>query len=140
MQRTQHPDLIHRFTARAPFWLGAALTLATGLTHLAEVPEGFDDAAYEGVLFLAAFVGAVIVAAALLRGRRSGWLFGALLSGAAAAAYLTSRTLGLPALSQEPFCALGAVSLAVEGLFVALAIGVLRSSLARRTTEQPAAV
>src|SRR5579885_3645906 len=31
MQRTQHPDLIHRFTARAPFWLGAALTLATGL-------------------------------------------------------------------------------------------------------------
>lgn len=119
----------HRlFTPRVSAWTGSLLILAIGVVHLLEISDGFATATYEGVLFIAMAAGAVVVAAALLRGLRGGWLVGSLLAGGAAVAYLASRTLGLPATEAEPLCTLGVISLAFEALFIAIAVGALRAA------------
>lgn len=126
-------------TTRLSLWLGAALALGSGVIHLLEVQDGFNDAAYEGVLFIAMFVAAVAVATALLRGAHNGWLLGAPVLGGAALAYLASRTVGLPAVPRQSFCALGIISLALEALFIAVAAAALRASGGLRDGELSAA-
>ena len=44
--------------SRALTWLGIALIIITGLIHLIEAPESFDDATYKGVLFVLNGLGA----------------------------------------------------------------------------------
>ncbi len=118
--------------SRIWLWSGASLVLIDGAIHLLEVSDGFGDAAYEGVLFIAAAAGALVVAGALLLGLRAGWLLRSLVAGGTLVAYLASRTTGLPAVPRQQFCLLGVVSLAAEGTFLLVAARAFMTERAQR--------
>ena len=103
-------------------WTGASLIVALGMIHLLEAPEGLEEAAYLGLLFLANFGGAVVAAIGIYRNYRWGWLLGVMLAGGAFVGYVLSRTVGLPGLpvEEEWLEPLGMLALLVEGLFVGL--------------------
>jgi hypothetical protein len=114
--RTGHPPTLK--------WLAIAAILGTGLIHLVEAPDSFDEATYKGVLFVANGVGALVAAVGVYRNRRGlGWILGLLVAGGAFLAYVASRTVGLPGLPAEPDAWLepmGVASLLCEGLFIVL--------------------
>lgn len=84
-------------------WLGIAAILVTGVVHLMDAPDSFNDAAYKGVLFAANGVFSIVAAAGILRGSRTwGWGLGGLIAGLSVVAYVASRTIGLPMLPAEP--------------------------------------
>ncbi|HEU4328123.1 MAG TPA: hypothetical protein VFS21_33615 [Roseiflexaceae bacterium] len=128
-------------------WAGIALILLTGLVHLVEAPEYFTKAAYVGILFLLNGAGAVLAALGIYRGSKDiGWGLGLLIAAASLVAYLISRTIGLPGLEVAPWnVPAGLVALAVEALFVLVAIRALTlpdvplpHGLVRRGEEQTA--
>jgi hypothetical protein len=75
------------------------------------------------VLFIGNGIGSLVAAIGILRERRAmGWLLGALVAGGAVAAYIASRTVGLPGLPAEPenwLEPMGVVSLVCEAAFLA---------------------
>ncbi|MBI5149707.1 MAG: hypothetical protein HZA28_02920 [Candidatus Omnitrophica bacterium] len=105
-------------------WSGMFLILATGLIHLVDAPDGFEEAAYKGWLFCANGVGALVAAVGIYRGQRLwGWNLGLLIAAGSLLGYTASRTIGLPLIPAEPDAwlePLGVLSLALEGSFVAL--------------------
>ncbi len=106
---------------------GIVLIVATGLIHLIRVPHHFEIAPYLGWLFIANFVGSLVVAVGIYRGSLWGWLLGVLIATASFVLFLVSRTIGLPATHHElvgHWSTLGIISLIVEGLFVALYVSV----------------
>jgi hypothetical protein len=110
-------------------WAGASLIAAVGLIHLLEAPVELEEAIYLGLLFLANFGGAVVVAIGIYRGNRWGWGLGALLAGGAFVGYVISRTLGLPRMPVEEWLVpLGVISLLVEGLFMGLGLAIFARS------------
>ena len=108
-----------------------------GLIHLLVTPEYYGFAAYLGLLMIANFAGSMVSAVGIYRGRVWGWWLGVVLAGGAFLAYIESRTLGLPGLpSWEPFTEPpGLLSLAVEAIFVGLAVRVLARDRRRDTTS-----
>ena|SRR5437763_3365661 len=99
------------------------------LIHLLDVHDTFVAAAYKGWLYLALIAGAVACAAVLIRRDDArAWAGACVLPLAAFAAFVVSRTVGLPAGSDdignwwEP---LGLASLFVEGALVLLSAAVL---------------
>ena len=76
--------------------VGAVLASAAGLAHLGLAHERFEEATYLGLLFIAASAGSIAAALGILRGRRWGWILGALAAGSAFAAYLVDGTVELP--------------------------------------------
>ncbi len=107
--------------------VGIVLIALQGLIHLIGAPDSFEDATYEGLLFVAIVLGAAVASFGLYRGYRWGWSFGALIAGSALVGYVISRTTGLPGLSAEEWLEpLGILSLLVEGLFVGLYLTVTR--------------
>ena len=110
----------------APVLGGAiAAILATGLIHFLGASDAFHEATYKGVLFALNGWGAVVAAAGIALGSRVwGWGLGVLIAGGAFAAYVASRTIGLPGLPAEPDAWLepmGVASMVAEGIFLALA-------------------
>jgi hypothetical protein len=109
--------------------VGAAGLVGVGLIHLLDVVDKFDETAYLGVLYLG-LIAACLVAARhlILVGDRRSWLLAGGLAAATFAAYAVSRTVGLPASSDdignwaEP---LGLASLFVEGAVAALSAEML---------------
>ncbi len=105
-------------------WAGIGLILVTGLIHLIEAPDSFDDALYKGVLFIANGLAAAVAAFGILRGNRVwGWGLGIAVAAGSFLGYVASRTVGLPGLPPEPqnwLEPLGVASLIVEGLFIVL--------------------
>jgi hypothetical protein len=100
---------------------GAALILVAGLIHLALAPEHFGEAAYLGWLFVADFVGASVAASGICRGRRWGWVLGALVALGAFVAYFVGGMVGLPGAEGHHFLGpLGVVAKSVEALFLVL--------------------
>ena len=101
---------------------GISLIVIVGLIHLINSPGDLEEGAYAGLLYLANFVGALLAAIGIYRGRRWGWSLGALLSGGAFVFYVISRTVGLPGLAveEEWLEPLGVLSLVVEALFMGL--------------------
>jgi hypothetical protein len=92
------------------------------LIHFLDLFSKFKETPYLGVVYLVLIAASLGVAARLLRsGQRSSFLVAAALAAAAFVAYAVSRTLGLPAASDdighwtEP---LGLASLFVEALVV----------------------
>jgi hypothetical protein len=79
---------------------GAGFILVAGLVHLFSTPAPFAETAYLGVLFLADFVGSLVAAYGSYRGRRWGWVLGALVAGGAFVAYLLNGTVGLPGVEE----------------------------------------
>ena len=101
---------------------GISLIVIVGLIHLINSPEDLEEGSYTGLLYLANFFGAILAAIGIYRGRSWGWSLGALIAGGAFAAYVISRTAGLPGLpvEEEWLEPLGLLSLLVEALFVGL--------------------
>ena len=76
---------------------------AVGLIHLSLARAAFGNARYEGLLFVAAGVGALVAAVGVYRDRADwGWLLGALVAAGTFLGYVISRTVGLPGLPAEP--------------------------------------
>jgi hypothetical protein len=112
---------------------GLALMALTGLIHLIEAPEYFDEQRYVGVLFVVAAIGAAISMYGIFRERAWGWLLGIGVAGGSVVAYLASRTVGLPGFRENSWAQFmepsGLISLIVEILFCVVAI--------RALTDQP---
>jgi hypothetical protein len=105
-------------------WLAILAILGTGLIHVVEARDSFEEATYQGLLFLANGAGALVAAIGIYRGQRTlGWLLGLLITGGAIVAYVASRTIGLPGIPAEPDAWLepmGVASLLCEAVFVIL--------------------
>ena len=101
---------------------GISLIVVVGLIHLIDAPGDLQEAPYQGLLFVANFFGALTAAIGIYRGRRWGWILGALVAGGAFVGYVISRTVGLPGLpvEEEWLEPLGLLSLLVEVLFMGL--------------------
>jgi hypothetical protein len=125
-------------------WAGIGLILASGLIHLVETPEYLGEMRYIGVLFILSVVGAVAAAIGIARNERWGWHVGLLVAGGSIAAYLLSRTVGLPFFRENSWEAfaepIGLLSLLVEGLFVAVAASVLAYRSTVGSPENPLSV
>jgi hypothetical protein len=106
---------------------GISLIVIVGLIHLINSPGDLEEGAYTGVLYLANFVGALAAAVGIYWGKRWGWVLGFLVAGGAFAAYMISRTVGLPGLPVETewLEPLGVLSLVVEALFVGVYLAIL---------------
>jgi len=120
--------------SRALVWAGIILVLATGLIHLIEGPENYEEVAYKGILFFLNAAGALVAAIGIYRGEKVwGWTLGLVVTAGALLLYIVSRTVGLPGLEvdDEWFEPMGVASLLVEGLFVLLYIYVMSASGAR---------
>ena len=115
-------QLMKRLTlSKTLVWAGIALIIATGLIHLIEAPENYEEAAYKGILFFLNAAGALVAAFGIYRGQRGwGWSLGGLIAAGSLVGYVVSRTIGLPGLEvdDEWFEPIGVASLAVEGLFL----------------------
>jgi hypothetical protein len=100
---------------------GAALLVETGLIHLYRAPHAFSEVRYIGWLFVLNAAGALLAAALILRSdSRAGWALGLPVTAGAAAAFILSRTVGLPYAEVEAWNdPIGILSLAVEGLYLA---------------------
>jgi hypothetical protein len=101
------------------------------LVHVLQLPDAFAAVDYLGVLFIAAIVGCVILAALLTRmSDQLVWAATGALPALVLIGYILSRTSGLPGFTDdidewtEP---LGLVSLVFEGLLVCLSTAVLAS-------------
>lgn len=107
--------------------------LTMGLIHLWMARDAFGNARYEGVLFVANGIGALVAAVGVQRDRAGwGWLLGALIAGSSFLAYVISRTIGLPGLPAEPDAwlePLGVVSVVAELVFLVSAAVRCRVSL-----------
>ena len=104
--------------------VGAVGILGVGLIHLVDVVGKFHETAYIGVLYVALIAASVVAARHLIMvGDRRSWLLAGGLAAVTLLAYAVSRTVGLPASTDdignwaEP---LGLASLFVEGVVVAL--------------------
>jgi hypothetical protein len=98
--------------------------IITGLVHVIDAPDAFQEAAYKGWLFSLNGVGALVAAIGIyLRKKLWGWNLGLLIAALSIVLYILSRTVGLPYLPPEPdewFEPLGVISLFAEGFFLAV--------------------
>jgi hypothetical protein len=119
-------DMVGQAKGIAPrvlHWLGLVLILETGLIHYLTAMTEFQEAEYMGYLFVANFLCALLAAYGIYRKQVWGWLLGAGVAGASIAGYIWSRTIGMPGMPlEEWFTPYGVVALAVEGLFLLLAV------------------
>ena len=109
--------------------VGAVGVLAIGLIHLLDVVDKFDETAYIGVLYVALIAASLVAARHLiLVGDDRSWLLAGGLAAATFAAYAVSRTVGLPAATDDIGNwaeSLGLASLFVEGAVVVLSAEML---------------
>ncbi len=107
-------------------WSGVVLILITGLMHVIDAQDSFNDAVYKGWLFYANGVVSLIAAYGIYRKHRWGWNLGLMVAVGSFGGYTASRTVGLPFIPAVPGASLeplGIGSLIAEGLFVAVFIG-----------------
>jgi hypothetical protein len=111
-------------------WAGALMLLVTAATHIPLVPEHMEEAPYVGVLFVALSVASVVLAALLVRWDTPAvWAATGAMTTLAVAAFLASRTVGLPQIRMdignwtEP---LGFPAVAAEALAALAAVYALR--------------
>ena len=109
---------------------------AVALIHLLDAPDTFEEQAYKGWLFVGLIVGCLAAATALIRtSSRHAWLAATLLPLGALAAYVYSRTIGLPGGADDIGNwteSLGLASMFVDGSLVALGASVLHSRVTER--------
>jgi hypothetical protein len=112
--------------------VGAVGLVGVGLIHVLDVVDKFHETAYIGVLYVLLIAASLLAARHLIMvGDRRSWLVAGGLAGATLVAYAVSRTVGLPASTDdignwaEP---LGLASLFVEGAVVLLSIEMLGRS------------
>jgi hypothetical protein len=110
--------------------------VAVALIHFLDLFSKLSETPYLGVAYLILIAGCLAAAALLLHGpTQPAWALVAVVAGAPFLAYCLSRSVGLPAATddignwQEP---LGLASLFVEGLLVLLATAVATRGGSRR--------
>jgi hypothetical protein len=74
------------------------------------------------IALLALVVATTVAAVAIFRNRRWGWRLGLLVAGISVVLYLVQETIGLPGLQKTWLEPSRLLSLALEGLFVVLAV------------------
>lgn len=106
-------------------WSGLILIALTGLIHLVEAPEYFEEKTYVGALFIAAAIGAAVSMYGIWKAQSWGWLLGIVVAGGSVVAYLASRTVGLPGFRENSWSEFlepsGIISLVVEIAFLVVA-------------------
>lgn len=102
--------------------LGACCAVGNAVLHVLLVPDHLEEKFYIGLLFAVGSAVMLVVAAALVVGKRpmAAWLTGAAVSLGMIIGFCLSRTIGLPYGYYEPGWEppYGPLSLIVEGLFV----------------------
>ncbi|MCF7917985.1 hypothetical protein K9L27_03240 [Candidatus Gracilibacteria bacterium] len=73
-----------------------ATLFLTGIFHIVEAPEYFEEATYVGILFVLNFIGALYACWLIQKGKPSGWHLGMVISILSIAAFVISRSVGLP--------------------------------------------
>lgn len=109
-------------------WSGICLLLFIGLIHACELPQHYGVARYLGLSFAILIAGVLLSALGILRGSDWGWTLGSVISAAAFAAYLASRTLGLPGYPEgmgDWDTPLGTVTMILESLYLGLYFSVV---------------
>ena len=107
---------------RLLMWLAVLAMIATGVVHLVDAPDSYSEAFYKGVLFHANALGCLAVVVGLFRNQRWSWNLGLVIALGSIAAYVASRTIGLPGIPAEPdewLEPLGVVAVTAEALFTA---------------------
>jgi len=121
--------------------VGAAISLIVivGFIHLIDATGNLGD--YQGFLELANFFGALTAAVGIYRGKRWGWALGAMVAVGAFAAYMISRTVGLPGLpvDEEWLEPIGLLALLVESLFVGISLTIFAPSRSIKEAKTPRA-
>jgi hypothetical protein len=103
-------------------WLGVTAIIVVGIIHFLLAPVEYAEAQYVGILFGANFLGAIVAALGILRGKAWAWMLGLLVAIGSISGYTVSRTIGLPGHEVEAwFSPYGVVAMAAEGIFVLLA-------------------
>jgi hypothetical protein len=110
--------------------------VVSGTVHLVDAPDTLEEVPYIGWSFVAHFVLALVAAAGILLGSRASWGLGALISLAAIAAYVVSRTVGLPGQSDEEWLEWAGV-VAVTSEAIALVATLLGLRLVRAAGAAP---
>jgi len=102
--------------------MGIALILVTGIIHLLDAPDSFEEMFYKGALFALSGGAAVFAAIGIYRGSRGwGWNLGAMVAGGAFVGYILSRTIGLPGIPPDEWLEpMGLLSLFAEAGFMLL--------------------
>jgi uncharacterized membrane protein YfcA len=72
-------------------WSGIVLILITGLIHVIDAKDSFEDAVYKGWLFYANGAGALVAAYGIYHNRNWGWNLGLLIAAGSFVGYCTSR-------------------------------------------------
>jgi hypothetical protein len=122
-------------------WLAAVCVAVGGLTHVPLIQDHLEEAPYIGVLFIALAVVAVVLAVALLVADSPlVWAVTVVVMAAAVAAFLVSRTAGLPQMPDDVGNwrgeAMGLPAVTSEALATLLGLTVLvRTWLGRRTAS-----
>src|SRR5437667_12417567 len=89
----------HDGAARA---VGAAGLFGVALIHFLDVFDKFKETPYVGVLYVALIAGCLAAAGRLVhRGDRTAWMMASTLAALTFAAYAVSRTIGLPASTDD---------------------------------------
>ena len=123
-----------------PYWrrLAAACLAVTAGIHIAIAPEHLHEAPYAGVLFLVLAAAALTAAGLLLSTNHPlAWTGAGALSLSALVAYLMSRSVGLPSLSDDIgdwLNPLGAVAVVTETAVVLIAAYAQRGAGYRTVT------
>ncbi len=117
-------------------WLGVVLLLITAGTHLPLIPMHMHEAPYVGVLFIALTVASIGLAILLVRwDTPTVWAATGVIMSLAVAAFLASRTVGLPQIGDdvgnwtEP---LGFPAVAAETLAALIAVLALKHRASRQ--------
>lgn len=107
---------------RILLWIGIVTMVATGWVHLVDAPDSYSEAAYKGALFHANALGCLVVVIGLFRNLAWSWNLGLVIALGSIAAYVASRSIGLPGIPPEPdewLEPLGVVAVSAEALFTA---------------------
>src|SRR4051812_44455610 len=123
---------------KAALYVALLSALVGVVIHVALTPDHLEEEFVIGVLF-GVHATALAIAMLLLYSRRSriyGFLFGSLVSGAQVAAFVLSRTTGLPGLERESWWGgleayLGLAAISMSIIFIAASAVALRPVVAR---------
>lgn len=102
-------------------WFCIASIVVIGIIHFLLAPAEYEEAHYIGFLFGANSLAAIIAAIGILRGNNWGWALGLLTVAGSLAAYIWSRTVGMPGMEvEEWFTPSGVLAMVLEGVFILL--------------------